>query len=108
MRFLRSIQGKLVVISLALLIIPSLIIGVVSYSKAKNGMEDIGEQVIYNSVQSALQIIELANESVEKGDIPLDVAQERVRKAFLGPKDSEGKRPINYPGDLGNTAISMY
>ncbi|XRD24875.1 hypothetical protein AABM34_22965 [Lysinibacillus fusiformis] len=92
MRFLRSIQGKLVVISLALLIIPSLIIGVVSYSKAKNGMEDIGEQVIYNSVQSALQIIELANESVEKGDIPLDVAQERVREAFLGPKDSEGKR----------------
>ncbi|MFJ7921231.1 cache domain-containing protein [Lysinibacillus fusiformis] len=101
MSFLRSIQGKLVVISLALLIIPSLIIGVVSYSKAKNGMEDIGEQVIYNSVQSALQIIELANESVEKGDIPLDVAQERVREAFLGPKDSEGKRPINYPGDLG-------
>ncbi|MED4889481.1 methyl-accepting chemotaxis protein [Lysinibacillus fusiformis] len=101
MRFLRSIQGKLVVISLALLIFPSLIIGVVSYSKAKNGMEDIGEQVIYNSVQSALQIIELANESVEKGDIPLDVAQERVREAFLGPKDSEGKRPINYPGDLG-------
>lgn len=101
MRFLRSIQGKLVVISLALLIIPSLIIGVVSYSKAKNGMEDIGEQVIYNSVQSALQIIELANESVEKGDIPLDVAQERVRESFLGPKDSEGKRPINYPGDLG-------
>ncbi|WP_144788843.1 methyl-accepting chemotaxis protein [Lysinibacillus fusiformis] len=102
MRFLRSIQGKLVVISLALLIIPSLIIGVVSYSKAKNGMEDIGEQVIYNSVQSALQIIELANESVEKGDIPLDVAQERVREAFLGPKDGEGKRPINYPGDLGD------
>jgi len=101
MRFLRSIQGKLVVISLALLIIPSLIIGVVSYSKAKDGMEDIGEQVIYNSVQSALQIIELANESVERGDIPLDVAQERVREAFLGPKDSEGKRPINYPGDLG-------
>ncbi|WP_336635571.1 methyl-accepting chemotaxis protein [Lysinibacillus fusiformis] len=101
MSFLRSIQGKLVVISLALLIIPSLIIGVVSYSKAKNGMEDIGEQVIYNSVQSALQIIELANESVEKGDIPLEVAQERVREAFLGPKDSEGKRPINYPGDLG-------
>lgn len=101
MRFLRSIQGKLVVISLALLIIPSLIIGVVSYSKAKNGMEDIGEQVIYNSVQSALQIIELANESVEKGDIPLDVAQERVREAFLGPKDSGGKRAINYPGDLG-------
>jgi len=101
MRFLRSIQGKLVIISLALLIIPSLIIGIVSYSKAKNGMEEIGEQVIYNSVQSALQIIELANESVEKGDIPLDVAQERVREAFLGPKDSEGKRPINYSGDLG-------
>jgi len=101
MKFLRSIQGKLVAISLALLIIPSLIIGIVSYGKAKNGMEDIGEQVLYNSVESALQLIELANERVEKGDIPLEVAQERVREAFLGPKDSEGKRPINYPGDLG-------
>lgn len=101
MRFLRSIQGKLIIISLALLIIPSLIIGLVSYGKAKNGMEDIGEQVIQNSVGTTLQLIELANESVEKGDIPLEVAQERVREAILGPKDSEGKRPINYPGDLG-------
>ncbi|QSB11292.1 methyl-accepting chemotaxis protein [Lysinibacillus fusiformis] len=101
MRFLRSIQGKLIIISLALLIIPSLIIGIVSYGKAKKGMEDIGEQVLYNSVESALQLIELANESVEKGDVPLAVAQERVREAFLGPKGSDGKRPINYPGDLG-------
>lgn len=101
MRFLRSIQGKLIIISLALLIIPSLVIGLVSYGKAKNGMEDIGEQVIQNSVETTLQLIELANESVEKGDIPLEVAQERVREAILGPKDSEGKRPINYPGDLG-------
>lgn len=101
MGFLRSIQGKLIIISLALLIIPSLIIGIVSYSKAKNGMEKIGEQVLYNSVESTLQLIELANESVEKGDIPLEVAQERVREALLGPKDSEGKRPINYPGNLG-------
>lgn len=101
MRFLRSIQGKLIIISLALLVIPSLIIGIISYGKAKNGMEKIGEQVLYNSVESTLQLIELANESVEKGDIPLEVAQERVREALLGPKDSEGKRPINYPGNLG-------
>ncbi len=101
MKFLRSIQGKLIIISLALLIVPSLIIGIVSYEKAKDGMESIGEQVIENSVKSALQLIELANERVENGDIPLGVAQERMREAFLGPKDSEGKRPINYPGNLG-------
>ncbi len=101
MRLTRSIQGKLIIISLALLIIPSLAIGLVGYKKAKKGMEDIGEQVIKNSVESSLQLIELANESVKRGDIPLEVAQERVREAFLGPKDSEGKRPINYPGDLG-------
>ncbi|MCY9548621.1 methyl-accepting chemotaxis protein [Lysinibacillus xylanilyticus] len=101
MKFLRSIQGKLIIISLALLIIPSLVIGLVSYSKAKKSMDNIGEQVIKNSVESALQLIELANESVKRGDVPLEVAQERVREALLGPKDSEGKRPINYPGDLG-------
>lgn len=101
MKFLRSIQGKLIIVSMALLIVPSLIIGIVSYGKAKDGMEGLGEQVIQNSVESTLQLIELANESVEKGDIPLEVAQERVREALLGPKDSEGKRPINYPGNLG-------
>ncbi|MGE7690827.1 methyl-accepting chemotaxis protein [Lysinibacillus sp. NPDC097214] len=101
MKFSRSIQGKLIIISLALLIIPSLVIGLVSYSKAKKGMDDIGEQVIKNSVESSLQLIELANESVKRGDIPLEVAQEQVREALLGPKDSEGKRPSKYPGDLG-------
>ncbi|MCL1697121.1 methyl-accepting chemotaxis protein [Lysinibacillus sp. BPa_S21] len=101
MKFTRSIQGKLIIISLALLIVPSLVIGLVSYEKAKKGMEDIGKQVIKNSVESSLQLIELTNESVKRGDISLEVAQERVREAFLGPKDSEGKRPINYPGDLG-------
>lgn len=45
MKFLRSIQGKLIIISLALLIIPSLIIGLVSYGKAKNGMEEIGRRL---------------------------------------------------------------
>lgn len=101
MKFLRSIQGKLIIVSMALLIVPSLIIGIVSYGKAKDGMEGLGEQVLQNSVESTLQLIELANESVEKGNIPLEVAQERVREALLGPKDSEGKRPINYPGNLG-------
>ncbi|MFJ5767433.1 methyl-accepting chemotaxis protein [Lysinibacillus sp. NPDC093210] len=101
MKFLRSIQGKLIIVSMALLIVPSLIIGIVSYGKAKDGMEGLGEQVLQNSVESTLQLIELANESVEKGDIPLEVAQEKVREALLGPKDSEGKRPINYPGNLG-------
>jgi len=101
MKFLRSIQGKLIIVSMALLVVPSLIIGIVSYGKAKDGMEGLGEQVLQNSVESTLQLIELANESVERGDISLALAQERVREALLGPKDSEGKRPINYPGDLG-------
>ncbi|UPW82983.1 methyl-accepting chemotaxis protein [Lysinibacillus sp. Ag94] len=101
MKISRSIQGKLIIISLALLIIPSLVIGLASYNKAKKGMDDIGEQVIKNSVESSLQLIELANESVKRGDIPIEVAQEQVREAILGPKDSEGKRPSNYPGDLG-------
>ncbi|MEY9976957.1 methyl-accepting chemotaxis protein [Lysinibacillus sp. RC79] len=101
MKFSRSIQGKLIIISLALLIIPSLVIGLVSYNKANKGMENIGEQVIKNSVESTLQLMKLANESVKRGDVPLEVAQERVREALLGPKDSEGKRPIKYPGDLG-------
>ncbi|MEG0261043.1 MAG: methyl-accepting chemotaxis protein [Lysinibacillus sp.] len=101
MGFLRSIQAKLIIISVVLLVVPSLTIGVVSYYKSKNAMEELGQQVIQNSVESTLQLIEQANESVVKGGVPLEVAQEKVREAILGPKDSEGKRSIDYPGDLG-------
>lgn len=101
MNIKRSIQRKLIVVSLLLLVIPSLIIGLVSYTKAKENMNELGETIVQNSVESTLQLIEIANYQVESGAMTLEEAQENVRQEILGPKGEDGKRPIEYPGDLG-------
>ena len=96
-----SIQRKLIMVSLLLLVVPSLIIGLVSYFKAKENMEELGETIVQNSVESTLQLIEVANEKVEKGELSLEEAQAIVSEKVLGPKKEDGTRPIDYPGDLG-------
>ncbi|SOC18280.1 methyl-accepting chemotaxis sensory transducer with Cache sensor [Ureibacillus xyleni] len=97
----RSIQGKLFAYSFLLLLIPTLIIGAVSYYEAKNSMDELGEQVIKNSVESALQLIESVNQEVENGTLELEEAQEQVKTALIGKMNDEGKRDITYPGNLG-------
>ena len=101
MKVFQKIQGKLLVFSFLLLLIPSLIIGMTSYFKAKSGLDELGETIIKNSVYSSIQLIEAKNDLVKRGDITLDEAKEQVKTALIGPMDSEGKRKISYPADLG-------
>lgn len=96
-----SIQTKLIAISLALLIVPSIIIGVVSYKGAKSSMDGLGETVLQNSVESTLTLIDTLNQQVKKGELTLEEAQEIVKERILGPKKADGTRAINYTGDLG-------
>ncbi|WP_042477145.1 methyl-accepting chemotaxis protein [Bacillus ndiopicus] len=100
-RFLKSIQGKLLVFSFLIFFIPSLIISIVSYTTAKQGMDELGETVIKNSVETALQLIESTNYEVEQGTITLQEAQERVKSQLIGRMNEEGQRPLTYPADLG-------
>lgn len=99
--FKRSIRVKLFIFSLLLFFIPCSIIGTFSYWKAKDGMDELGERILKNSVYDALQLIESANQQVESGSITLEEAQEQVKTALIGEMDSEGRRQITYPGDLG-------
>src|SRR5699024_1093230 len=46
-------------------------------------------------------MIETLNEEVEKGNLPLDEAQEKVKVAILGEKQSDGTRPINSNINVG-------
>ena len=101
MGILKTIRGKLLVFSFLLFLLPSLIISFVSYMQAKQGLDELGEKVIKNSVESSLQLIEQTNQEVESGSITLEEAQERVKTALIGEMDAEGKRPLTYPGNLG-------
>lgn len=98
---MKSIKSKLFIVSFLFLLVPSLILGTISYTSAKNGLDEAGEQSIKNAVTQALQLINALNEQVEAGSLPLEDAQEQVKVYLLGEMDSEGKRPINKDIDLG-------
>ena len=101
MKVFSSIRGKLFVFSFMLFLIPSLIIGLASYFQAKSGMDELGQTIIKNSVESSLQLIATTNERVEAGEISLQDAQELVYTTLIGEKNNEGKRPLTNPSDLG-------
>lgn len=89
------------VFSFLLFLVPSLIIGTASYLQAKSGMDQLGETIIQNSVESSLQLIEATNNQVQSGELTLAEAQEAVLSALIGQKDSEGKRALTNPSNLG-------
>ncbi|MEG0472975.1 MAG: methyl-accepting chemotaxis protein [Solibacillus sp.] len=98
---LRTIRGKLFLFSFLLFMIPSVIIGSISYLQAKDGMDNLGETIIKNSVESSLQLIEATNKQVEAGELSIEEAQETVLASLIGHKDVEGKRTLSNPSDLG-------
>lgn len=53
-------------------------------------MDELGQTVIKNSVESSLQLIAITNERVEAGEISLQQAQEQVFATLIGEKNSEG------------------
>ncbi|MFP3917650.1 methyl-accepting chemotaxis protein [Lysinibacillus telephonicus] len=97
----QSIKGKLLVFSFLLFLVPSLTIGIISYFQAKNSMDELGETIIKNSVESSLQLIESVNQKVENGTLTLEEAQEQVKTTLIGEMRADGTRKIAYPGDLG-------
>ncbi len=96
-----KIRTKLIIISLSLLLIPSLIIGVSSYYSAKEHLDDLGEKMLKNNVEMALQLIDSMNYAVQTGEISLEEAQEKVKQNLIGDLQSDGSRAITTNVDLG-------
>ena len=101
MKITGSIKPKMIAVSLSLLIIPLVLLGIFSYKNSKESLNDLGKTSLTNSVESTLEMIEVLNDEVEKGNLSLEEAQEKVKVSVLGEKDAEGKRPINKKIDLG-------
>ncbi|GEL08195.1 methyl-accepting chemotaxis protein [Salisediminibacterium halotolerans] len=96
-----NVRKKLLGISAILLLVPSLIVGGISYYTANESLNDSGEQTIENAVTMALQLIDAMNERVEAGELELEEAQEQVKVYLLGEMNEDGERPINDEIDLG-------
>ncbi|MEK5430815.1 methyl-accepting chemotaxis protein [Lysinibacillus sp. FSL R7-0073] len=96
-----KIRTKLIIISLSLLLIPGLIIGVSSYNSANKHLDDLGERMLKNNVEMALQLIDSMNYVVQIGEITLEEAQEKVKQNLIGDLRSDGTREITTNVDLG-------
>lgn len=104
-----SIKSKILAITIILLVISNLAIGILGYSISKQQLNEKGQVILQNAVESAIQIIDLAQKSVDEGSLTLEETQEMVKTYFLGPMQSDGTRPIESPLDLGpNGYIDVY
>lgn len=102
-----TIGGKLITISVILLLVPSLVIGALGYFTAKSELTESGKNMLKNSVYQTLNLISSYNDEVQSGKITLEDAQEKVKEAILGKKNSEGKR-INFKEKGVDLGINGY
>lgn len=86
-----KIRTKIFIISVCLLLVPSLIIGLSSYYSAKNNLDELGEKTLKNGVEMAL----------ESGSMTLEDTQEKVKEYLIGEMQSDGKRTVSSKVDLG-------
>lgn len=97
----RTLKPKLVIMCLALLILPSLIIGLYSHKLAKESLDTSGQIGLQNQVRMTIRTIEILDKQVHAGTLKLEDAQEAVRQYVLGEKTADGKREINNQIDVG-------
>ena len=103
MGYIQSIRGKLTILCLALLLLPSAVMAIVSYTQAKNSLNTLGETVLKNSVETSMQVLEVVKRDFYAGNLTLEEAQEEVKTLLLGAQQADGKREITHPADLGET-----
>lgn len=101
--FTFTIRGKLLAMCLALLLIPSLVVSVLSYQTAIDSINEGGEKRLKNSVKSTVALIAMLEQQIQSGSVDRKDAEEFVRIMMLGPKSEDGKRPINKSIDLGES-----
>lgn len=101
MQIFRSIKGKLLLFSIVLFLVPTVVVGVVSYAQAKTNLNTVGEQVIQNSVYRTLQQMEQLNEQIESGNMTQEAAEDYMKEHVIGPMQSDGTRTLSNDEDLG-------
>ncbi|HJV45056.1 MAG TPA: methyl-accepting chemotaxis protein [Bacillota bacterium] len=98
-----SIRTKLIIISFLLISIPSILIGIVGYNVAKNGLDNLAKQDLKNEVRLTIQMMESLDMGVKKGILSLEEAKEQARMRMIGEKNADGKRNLNKNIQIGDS-----
>jgi diguanylate cyclase (GGDEF)-like protein len=96
-----TLNNKLIIYTVGLLIISGLIIGIAGFRLTKDALDRKGEVILENGVKSAMLYIEEQYAFYERGDVSIEVVQEGIKESLLGEMKADGTRVINNPIDLG-------
>ncbi|MGE7919592.1 methyl-accepting chemotaxis protein [Viridibacillus sp. NPDC093762] len=89
-----SLKRKLIILCMLLLIIPTTIIGISTYSTSKKELTASGKEELQQSTHMVIAMISVLNQEVEAGNLTLEEAQEKLRVELFGKKDADNLRPI--------------
>ncbi|MBK3494722.1 cache domain-containing protein [Viridibacillus sp. YIM B01967] len=90
-----SLKQKVIILCTLLLIIPTIIIGISTYTTSKNELTEAGKEELQQNTNMVIAMISVLNQEVEAGNLTLEEAQEKLRVQLFGKKDADNKRPIN-------------
>ncbi|GBF77408.1 hypothetical protein PA598K_05959 [Paenibacillus sp. 598K] len=96
-----TIRLKLMLAFLLLMIIPTTIVGVLSYNVSKSETDKLIRNNLQNNVKITNQTIITFHEAVMNGDMSLDQAQAQLKSMLLGFQLPDGTRPGNRNINLG-------
>jgi EAL domain-containing protein (putative c-di-GMP-specific phosphodiesterase class I)/GGDEF domain-containing protein len=96
-----SFHNKLVAHFGIVLLLATTIVGLSSFFIAQHSLNQKGRQILENSVQQALTVIEIEYENSQKGFKTQAQAQEDAKISLLGPLQADGRRLIDNHIDLG-------
>src|SRR5699024_2394788 len=68
---LQSIKSKLLIVGVLLITVPLIVLGVFSYKKSENSLDELGATNLQNSVEMTIEMIEILNKEVDKGKLTL-------------------------------------
>ncbi|WP_339061268.1 methyl-accepting chemotaxis protein [Tepidibacillus marianensis] len=92
---LYSIKSRLIALIVISIMIPTIVIGTLSFSFAKNALSESGMTDLTNITNNTYNMAVALNEAVKAGKITKEEAQEQVRVLLVGPKNADGTRDLS-------------
>ncbi|USK86750.1 methyl-accepting chemotaxis protein [Peribacillus asahii] len=89
-----SIRTKLIMLCVIILIVPTTILGISTYSSSKNQLNEAGQDRLKRSTQMVLGMISLLNQEVQAKNMTLEEAQEKLRVELYGEKGADNTRTL--------------
>jgi len=96
-----NIHKKIVFTFSIVLSIATIMIGAVSYIIARNALDKKGEQILENSVNEAMILIDSEYKYTQAGDVSVNEVQDYIKSKLMGTLNPDGTRTLNNMVNLG-------